>query len=308
MTERFDLARLAAAAPRGARTRFAPAPTGYLHLGHVANAIVVWGIARRAGGQVVLRIEDHDRDRSRPAFEAALLDDLAWLGFRPDEPDPAVLRARPSPYRQSDRDAVYRAAVERLVAAGLVYACRCSRSTFARWREAHGRSWSGPGCPGGCRELGLPLDDGVPLRVALGSGRESYRDLRLGPGTGEPSAGGDVLVRDRAGNWTYHCCVVVDDLDQGIDLVVRGEDLLEATPLQLRLRRLLGGDPAGLVFLHHPLVRTADGRKLSKSAGDTGVRELRAAGWSPERVLGAAAAAIGLRPDPTPVRLAELVS
>lgn len=307
MTGRLDLARLAEAAPAGARTRFAPAPTGYLHLGHVANAILVWGIARRVGGRVVLRIEDHDRVRSRPAFEAALLDDLAWLGFRPDEPDLADLAGGPSPYRQSDREAVYRTAVERLAAAGLVYACRCSRATFARWREEHGRDWHGPGCPGGCRELELPLGDGTPLRVALGSGEEAYRDLRFGPGAGEPSAGGDVLVRDRDGNWTYHLCVVVDDLEHGIDLVVRGEDLLAATPLQLRLRRLLGGDPAGVVFVHHPLVRTAGGRKLSKSAGDTGVRELRAAGWSPERVLGAAAAAVGLLTEPRPVRLAELL-
>lgn len=307
MTGRLDLARLAAAAPRGARTRFAPAPSGYLHLGHVANAIIVWGIARRAGGRVVLRIEDHDRVRSRPAFEAALLDDLAWLGFRPDEPDLADLAGGPSPYRQSDRGAAYRAAVARLTAAGLVYGCRCSRASFARWRDEQGREWHGPGCPGGCRELGLPLDDALPLRVALGSGEEAYRDLQLGPEAGEPSAGGDVLVRDRDGNWTYHLCCVVDDLEHRIDLVVRGEDLRSATPLQLRLRRLLGGDPGDVVFVHHPLVRTAGGRKLSKSAGDTGVRELRAAGWSPARVLAAAAAAIGLVAAPTPIRLEDLL-
>lgn len=307
MTERLDLARLAAAVPDGARTRFAPAPTGYLHLGHVANAIVVWGLARLAGGRVVLRIEDHDRVRSRPAFETALLDHLAWLGFRPDEPDLAELRAGPSPYRQSDRGATYRAALERLAAAGLVYACRCSRATFARWREAHGAPWSGPGCPGGCRALGLPLEPGMPLRIAVGTGSEEYRDLRLGIAAGEAAADGDVLVRDRAGNWTYHFCVVVDDLEQGIDLVVRGEDLLAATPLQLRLRRLLGGDPGDLAFLHHPLVRTPDGRKLSKSAGDTGVRDLRAAGWSVEQVLGAAAAAVGLLEAPHPIRLEDLL-
>ncbi len=307
MTDRLELARLAAAVPSRARTRFAPAPTGYLHLGHVANAIVVWGLARRVGGRVVLRIEDHDRVRSRPPYEAALLDDLAWLGFRPDEPDPAELRAGPSPYRQSDRAAVYETALGRLAAQGLVYACRCSRATFGRWRADHGAEWTGPGCPGDCRSLGLPLEAGLPLRVSLGPGVETYRDLRRGPGVGAPSAGGDVLVRDRAGNWTYHFAVVVDDLDQRIDLVVRGEDLAPASPLQLRLRRLLGGDPTGLVFVHHPLVRTPEGRKLSKSAGDTGVGELRAAGWSVERVLGAAAAAIGLLDAPRPVRLEDLL-
>ncbi len=306
MTGRLRLAALAGSLPRGVRTRFAPAPTGYLHLGHVANALVVWGMARLAGGVVVLRIEDHDRVRSRPAFEAALLEDLAWLGFQPDEPPPADDGSRPA-YRQSDGEARYRSALGDLVATGLVYGCRCSRATFARWREERGRDWSGPGCPGGCRQLGLSLEPHTPLRVALGSGSEPYRDLVHGPGTGEPAASGDVLVRDRDGNWTYHFAVVVDDLDQGIDLVVRGDDLLPATPLQLRLRRLLGGDPDRLVFLHHPLVRTTDGRKLSKSAGDTGVRELRAAGWSVERVLGTAAAAIGLLDAPRPVGFEELL-
>lgn len=312
MTDRLRLAALAAGVPPRARTRFAPAPTGYLHLGHVANALVVWGLARLTGGTVVLRIEDHDRVRSRPAFEAALLDDLAWLGFAADEPAPGPeISGRggsPPAYRQSDREARYRAVLEGLVAADLVYGCRCSRAAFARWRDDHGRAWSGPGCPGGCRDLGLPLEPGTPLRVVVGDGVEPYRDLLHGPGAGAPDASGDVLVRDRDGNWTYHFAVVVDDLDQGIDLVVRGEDLLAATPLQLRLRRLLGGDPARLVFVHHPLVRAADGRKLSKSAGDTGVRELRAAGWSPERVIGAAAAAIGLLDAPRPVRFEDLLA
>ncbi len=307
MTERLDLAALAAAAPRRARTRFAPAPTGYLHLGHVANAILVWGLARAVGGTVLLRIEDHDRIRSKAAFEVALLEDLAWLGFDPDEPASEDVRPGPSPHRQSERTAAYEAAVRGLAAVGLAYGCRCSRSAFARWQADHGRPWSGPGCPGGCQRLGLPFEPGTAIRVALGEGEERFDDLRFGPVVGEPSAGGDVLVRDRIGNWTYHFCVVVDDLDQRIDLVVRGEDLLAATPLQLRLRRLLGGDPADLVFLHHPLVRTRDGRKLSKSAGDTGVRELRAAGWPAERVLGAAAAAVGLLDSPRPVRFDDLV-
>lgn len=307
MTERLDLAALAAAAPQRARTRFAPAPTGYLHLGHVANAIFVWGLARAVGGTVVLRIEDHDRVRSKAVFETALIEDLAWLGFDPDEPALEDFLAGPSPHRQSDRTAAYEAALEALTAAGLAYGCRCSRRSFARWGSDHGRPWSGPGCPGGCRRLGLPIEPETAIRVALGDGEEAFGDLRFGRLGGAASADGDVLVRDRIGNWTYHFCAVVDDLEQRIDLVVRGEDLLLATPLQLRLRRLLGGDPTGLVFLHHPLVRTREGRKLSKSAGDTGVRELRAAGWPAERVLGAAAAAVGLLEAPGPVRLDDLV-
>src|SRR3954470_14963454 len=126
-------ARSAPSTPRltAPRTRFAPAPTGYLHLGHVANAIWVWAMARDAGAAVLLRIEDHDRKRCRPEYDAALREDLAWLGFVPDE----------GPVRQSDDDAPYAAAVKRLTTDGLVYGCDCSRSTFETWAAAHGRRW-----------------------------------------------------------------------------------------------------------------------------------------------------------------------
>ena len=123
-----------AAFPRGARTRFAPAPTGYLHLGHVANAIWVWGVAGATDGRVLLRIEDHDRERCRPEYDAALLEDLAWLGFVADE----------GPVRQSDDGAPYAAALERLRGEVLVYGCDCTRSTFAAWADEHGRRGRGP--------------------------------------------------------------------------------------------------------------------------------------------------------------------
>ena len=229
---------------------------------------------------MLLRIEDHDRQRSRPAFDAAIPEDLAWLGFVPDA----------GPVRQTDPDAIaaYEAAVGRLRAEGRVYVCRCTRDTFAAWSRAHGEPWSGPGCPGGCRELVLPDDAAASLRVALGAGGERFVDLRLGPRAGNPAARGDLVVRDREGNWTYAFAVVVDDLRQAVDLVVRGEDLLDETPRQIRLGRLLGRarPPA---FLHHPLIRKASGAKLSKSDGDSGVRELRAAGWSPRDVRAEAA-------------------
>jgi glutamyl/glutaminyl-tRNA synthetase len=284
--------------PRGTTTRFAPAPTGYLHLGHIANALYVWGLAALTGGRVVLRIEDHDRQRCRPQYEAALLDDLEWLGFIPDLPALAALRSdAPSPYRQSDDDSAYAGAVERLREDGLVYACDCSRTTFAAWAQANGRPWTGPGCPGACREQGRAEGPGLGLRVALGDGDEAIDDLLLGPWTGRAASDGDLLVRDRHGQWTYHLCVVVDDARHGIDLIVRGVDLLEATPRQLRLGRLLGlPRPA---YLHHPLIRRPSGAKLSKSDGDTGVRDLRAAGRSAAWVLGMAAAGVGLA-EPSP--------
>ena len=263
------------------RTRFAPAPTGLLHLGHVANAVWTWGLARRAGAAVLLRIEDHDRGRCREAYDTALLEDLAWLGFEADL----------GPVRQTDPDALdaYETALARLRADGRVYGCHCARSTFAAWTAEHGRSWSGPGCPGGCRDRGV---DGPVLRAVLGGGGESWMDVLVGPCRDDVAPGGDLPVRDRHGDWTYGFCVVVDDLRQGIDLVVRGRDLLGATPGQIRLARLLGRDtpPA---YAHHPLVRRPDGRKLSKSAGDTAVRELRAAGATADEVIALATEATG---------------
>jgi glutamyl/glutaminyl-tRNA synthetase len=273
-----------------AATRFAPAPTGYLHLGHVANALFVWGLARASGRQVILRIEDHDRQRSRSAFDAALLEDLAWLGFVADS----------GPVRQSDDWTPYEAALERLHEDGLVYACDCPRSTFVAWAREHGRSWSGGGCPGGCRERRGNDGPGVGLRVVLGDGDEAWNDERLGPQRDTPNREGDLLARDRHGNWTYPFCVVVDDMRQGVDLVIRGEDLLEATARQMRLGRLLGrGEPP--TYYHHPLIRKRGGAKLSKSDGDTGVRDLRTRGLSPDAVVGEAAAAVDLLDEARPL-------
>jgi glutamyl-tRNA synthetase/glutamyl-Q tRNA(Asp) synthetase len=265
------------------RTRFAPAPTGFLHLGHVANAVWTWGTARRFGAEVLLRIEDHDRQRSRAEYDAALLEDLAWLGFRPDS----------GPVRQTDPDALaaYEAACAELAGGGLAYGCDCTRSTFTMWAAAHGEGWSGPGCPGGCRERSL---DGPVLRVTLGDGIESWSDELAGECAADAAPSGDLPIRDRHGNWTYGFCVVVDDRRHEIDLVVRGEDLLPATASQIRLARVLGRD-APPTFLHHPLIRRRDGSKLSKSASDTGVRELRAAGASPDELISRAAAATGYR-------------
>ena len=288
----------------GPTTRFAPAPTGYLHLGHVANAIFVWGLAGAASGKVILRIEDHDRGRCRPEYEAALLDDLDRLGFRPDLPITEALRAGPSPFRQSDSGADYEEALERLRMGGLVYACDCSRSTFAAWEARTGRPWTGPGCPGACRRRGLAETADVALRVVLGEGSESFVDRILGPRTGQPSDRGDLPARGRDG-WAYGFAVVVDDLRHGVDLVVRGEDLLDETPRQIRLGRLLGrSEPPA--FAHHPLVRRPDGRKLSKADGDTSVRELLAAGATPDELIGRAAAEVGIDPSGRPRSAAEV--
>lgn len=256
--------------------------------------MTVWGLAAAGDGRVLLRIEDHDRTRSREIHAQGIIDDLDWLGFAPDL----------GPIRQSDDDRPYREALDRLRSDGRIYACDCTRSTFARFAAVGGLPWSGPGCPGGCRSR--PVDArGATLRAWVGDGLESWVDRFAGPASGPVADHGDPVVRDRAGGWTYGFAVVVDDLRQGIDLVVRGEDLLAATPDQIRLGALLGRDQPA-TFAHHRLIRRADGRKLSKSAGDMGVRELRAAGWSAAQVIGEAAAAIGLLEGPRPLAAHEV--
>ncbi len=287
-------------------TRFAPAPTGYLHLGHVANALYVWHTARARGARVLLRIEDHDRQRCRPEYERALLDDLDWLGFRPDLGTTDEFRRGPSSYRQSDNPAVYEAQVELLRQRGhQVYACDCSRSTIGDADPGEGASRV---YPGRCRDRGLSPGTGLGLRVVIPPGIERFDDLRLGPQAQEPARQcGDLLLRDRLGNWTYQFAVVVDDLRHGVDLVVRGEDLLDSTGRQLALARLLGDAPPPL-YLHHPLILKPNGDKLSKANRDTSVRELRAAGHSPETLFGRAVAALGLVPDPRPRALTEAMA
>jgi glutamyl-tRNA synthetase/glutamyl-Q tRNA(Asp) synthetase len=260
------------------RTRFAPAPTGWLHLGHVLNAEYVWG----AGAEALLRIEDHDRERCRPEFEAAILEDLEWLGYR--AAGPLV--------RQSERSDIYQAAVADLAAQHLVYACDCTRAQIeARAASAIPRS-SELVYDGYCRHRGLALTDGVGWRVRMDPGIERFVDERLGPQAQDPSEQcGDVLIRDRHGNWSYQLCVTVDDWEQGVDSVIRGEDLLASTGRQIRLARLLGRDRPP-TFLHHPLIMKSASQKLSKSDGDSGIRELRSRGWTPEQVRTAARRAV----------------
>jgi glutamyl-tRNA synthetase/glutamyl-Q tRNA(Asp) synthetase len=309
---------------RGIISRFAPAPTGFLHLGHVVNAVHVWKETRARTGRVLLRIEDHDRQRSRRVFEAAMLEDLAWLGFEADEP----------PVRQSDRGAIYEGALNHLRQRGLVYACDCTRAEIAEATAGQiaeadaglkacttseslvgseslvvgseslvvgseslvvqGFSPASPELlyPGTCRNRGLADGPGCGLRIRLAPSVERFVDLALGPQEQRPSEQcGDLLARDRDGNWTYQFAATVDDYVQGVTLVIRGVDLLASTGRQIQLARLLGRDdpPA---FLHHALIMKSPQQKLSKSDGDTGIRELRAKGWTQGRVLDAALAAI----------------
>jgi glutamyl-tRNA synthetase/glutamyl-Q tRNA(Asp) synthetase len=297
-----DLDALAARLPPRPRTRFAPSPTGFLHLGHVVNAVYTWGIARALGGVVLLRVEDHDSERSRPEYERAILDDLAWLGLQADAWD-AQNSARTA--RQSDREPIYAGALSALEARGLVYACSCSRKQIEERGGAEGGELRYPGT---CRTRRLPRADGAGLRVRLDPGVECFDDALAGPQVQEPAVqSGDLLIRDRIGQWTYQFAVTVDDMDQQVDLVIRGADLLPSTGRQIRLARLLGRATPP-VFLHHPLLYSPMGAKLSKSNRDTGIRELRASGLAAADVLGLAASRAGLVALPRPVAVGELAA
>ena len=288
-------------------TRFAPAPTGLLHLGHLVNALYTWGIARATGGRVILRVEDHDRQRSRPEFEVALLEDMERLGLSPDEPPVAAFREGSTPYRQSDAGEVYAAALERLRGQGLVYACACSRATFAAYAERRGRPYRGIGCPGDCRTRALPGDGDTGLRVAVGAGSEPWVDLLAGPVSDEPAATGDLLARDRAGNWTLR--------------LLRGRRRREARrrprdpgPRPAR-RDARPGPPGqaprarGAATVPAPPARPPSERPEALEGGrDTSLRSMLDDGRTPAEVFGVAARLAGLREDAGPVPPEDLGS
>lgn len=275
-------------------TRFAPSPTGYLHLGHLVNAIYVWGLARALGGHVILRMEDHDRGRCRPAYEAAILDDIAWLGLAPYGDSLDSLQRRPSSYRQSDNDARYQTALESLAARGLVYTCTCSRAAILARTGPQGAELC---YDGHCRDTGYRPDVDGGTRLRLDDETVVVEDVRMDALRQTPSRQcGDLLLKDRLGCWTYQFAVVADDLEHGVNLVIRGEDLLDSTGRQVMLGRLLGRK-APPAFLHHPLIAAPDGTKLSKRDFAKGLRDYRAEGRSAASVLGEAAWRVGLLPE-----------
>jgi glutamyl-Q tRNA(Asp) synthetase len=255
-------------------------------------------------GSCAFRIEDHDRERVRAEYDRGILDDLDWLEFLPDVPRLSAFRhASGADGRQSDHPDRYSEALGRLNDAGLVYWCDCSRQRIARDAEAIGSELR---YDGRCRGRGLGPGPERGIRVRMDEGEEPFDDAPLGSIRQAPARQcGDLLARDRLGNWTYQFAVTVDDLVEDITLVIRGEDLLASTGRQIRLARLLGRDRPP-TFLHHPLVTGADGEKLSKSNHDTGIGELRDAGVSPADVIGRAAAAVGLIDRPREIAANEV--
>jgi len=279
-------------------TRFAPSPTGYLHLGHVAHMIYVWGVAEAVGGKVLLRIEDHDRGRCRPKYEQAILEDMEWLGF-----EPANTVGPNSPYRQSDSDAVYHAVLAHLREDYQVYRCVCTRKEIA---EHSTLGDGGERCYSGhCRGRGDPEMADHGLRLVIDPGEEQFTDAFLGEQMQDPSHQcGDLLLRDRHDQWTYQFAVTVDDMRHGVHLIVRGEDLLASTGRQIRLAHMLGR-AMPIAFAHHPLIKDVRGDKLSKKQSAPAVRDLRAQGQTAEEALGQAAFQVGLIERPRRVTADE---
>jgi glutamyl-Q tRNA(Asp) synthetase len=254
-------------------TRFAPSPTGELHLGHVLHAVWVWRMARELGATVLVRMEDHDRTRCKPEYERSILDDLAWLGFEPDAVSRASLVTHPSPFRQSDHPGRYAAAFERLRQVTDVYGCTCTRAMLDTSGPVGERRY-----PGTCRGMPTSRDGRTVIRARIPGDEVEIHDLLLGPMLQQPQHDqGDVVVMDALGQWTYQFCVVVDDMHDGVNLIVRGEDLAPSTGRQWLLAKLLGRTEP-IVTAHHPLLRAPDGRKLSKRDRSETVRAMRERG------------------------------
>lgn len=269
-------------------TRFAPSPTGRMHLGNAYAALFAWHAALRAGGRFLVRIEDIDQGRCRPEFEAALLDDLAWLGLSWERP---ILR-------QSDNMPVYAAALTRLQALGMVYPCFCTRKEIAaevaRSRSApHGPD--GPLYPGTCRALSpderarrTAAGEAFALRLDAAAAaarmpaRLHFDDHDAGRIAIDPLLHGDVVLARKDVPTSYHLAVTVDDAAQGVTLVTRGSDLLPSTHVQRLLQTLL--DLPVPEYHHHRLLHDDDGIRMAKHRGTIALADLRQQGISAETI------------------------
>jgi glutamyl-tRNA synthetase len=276
------------------RGRFAPSPTGDLHLGSVATALVAWLRARAAGGAVVLRVEDIDTPRVIAATEARQLSDLRWLGFQWDEgPDVGGPHA---PYRQSQRATLYEAAIAKLAAQGVVYLCDCSRTEITRVASAPHAGEEGPVYPGTCRRFGMQVRSWKrppAIRLKVPDREVVVADAFQGEiRQSVAQAVGDFVLKRGDGIYAYQLAVVVDDLAMEISEVVRGYDLLGSAPRQVVLAEMLGG--RGPAFAHVPMVADVEGVRLEKRNPRHTVAGLRDAGISAPQILRRIARALRL--------------
>ena len=299
-----------ATSPRG---RYAPSPTGMIHVGNARTALAAWLSVRSRGGTFVWRLEDLDRPRVVPGVAEAQLEDLAWLGLDWDEgPD---IGGPHAPYAQSERSAFYEEALQRLVSAGRLFPCRLSRKDLAAMASAPHGAEEAP-YPASLRPAGVEPDwferlrgaarPDAAVRFLVQDQPVTFTDRVYGPVTERVDlAVGDFVLKRRDGLYAYQLAVVVDDLLMEIDDVVRGSDLLASTARQIQLIEALGGTPPE--YAHVPLLVNAWGEKLSKRDQGLTPRSLREAGVHPEGVAGYLAYSLGLLDRPEPCRPADLV-
>ena len=254
------------------RTRFAPSPTGYLHLGSARTALFNWAFARHHAGVFLLRIEDTDRERSTAESEAAVIDGLKWLGLDWDE----------GPFRQSDRADRHAEVIEQLLENGNAYRCVCTKEDLEARKQATldaGGKWT---YDGKCRDAGHGADCGehtVRLRLPT-EGMLGFDDLIFGPSGQDASEIGDKIIRRSDGGALFHLAVVVDDMDMKISHVIRGADHHPNTPFQVALYQALGVEPPQ--FAHVPLIVGPSGKKLSKRRDPVSIDLFREQGYLPD--------------------------
>lgn len=291
------------------RGRLAPSPTGVLHLGNARSFLLAWLDLRSRGGEVLLRIEDLDGPRVKAGAEAAAIEDLQWLGLDWDG----------APVRQSERGALYEAALQRLAEQDLAYPCSCTRRDVELAASAPHPGEDGPIYPGTCRGRWASA---AAARTATGrapcwrlrvpepgaaEGAIRFIDRVRGPVRADAGAElGDFVISKSSGSAAYQLAVVVDDAQQVVTEVLRGDDLLLSAARQLLLYRALRL-PAPR-FAHVPLILGPDGLRLAKRHGDTSLRHFRDAGLRPEQIVGWLAGVSGLRPDAAPCSARELVA
>ena len=288
--------------------RFAPSPSGRIHLGNILCCLLAWLSARQKGGRIILRIEDLDTARCRPAYARQMMEDLRWLGLAWDE-GPEAGGAN-GPYYQSERADLYRAALKKLEGKGLVYPCFCTRAELHAASAPH-REDGQTVYPGTCRNL-TPEQAAErakrrspALRLRVPEEAWGFTDGHMGAYTENLAQDcGDFLLRRSDGLFAYQLAVVVDDAAMGVTEVVRGADLLSSTPRQLYLYHLLDLEPPK--FFHFPLLLAPDGRRLSKRDADAGMDDLRPR-LTAEELLGKLAFLAGFHPSAAPCTAEDLL-
>ena len=286
--------------------RFAPSPSGRIHLGNLLCCLLAWLSARQKGGKVVLRIEDLDTARCKRPYAEQMIEDLCWLGLTWDE-GPGV-GGPDGPYYQSERTALYEQALEKLERMGLVYPCYCTRAELHAASAPH-RSDGQAVYPGTCRHLTAAEREkktrAPATRLMVPDETWSFTDGHMGHyGENLLHECGDFLLRRSDGMFAYQLAVVVDDAAMGVTEVVRGSDLLSSTPRQLYLYDLLGLKAPE--FIHFPLLLAPDGRRLSKRDADAGLDDLRFK-LTAEEILGRLAYLGGFNPTAQPKTAEELL-